>query len=325
MARVNEIDGAARGTVQPPSAPTPPFAQKVPARGNSRELGSTPTLGTHDDGAQPAAKGTMLLRKGLLGSHGAAGMSQALAPISAPIKRSEHMAPVSGRFQDLAYSTDIANRQGAVVYATELEKRRSGGRLDQDPQALAQARALFARMVAAAIRIRPDAASWGWELHQSSDPGDDAAAMAGGKVLVGGDFIASYHLTDEEVAVVLAHEIAHSLAEHTRETVTFVMRLNPKFPGRDYDDAEAQIGWDFGTALALTPLSRTQEREADQIGIEIARVAGIPAEAVLGFYRKLVEHQSSSGSPLVKTHDSPVEREQHARAYVSGWVGGPPE
>ena len=137
-----------------------------------------------------------------------------------------------------------------------------------------------------AVELRPEAAQWSWEVHTTSDPEVDAICMAGGKILVGSAFVRRLALTDGELAVLLAHEVAHVVAEHARETFSEALLLN-RLPAVPLDVVMARLDSDLSLQIRLSTLSSLQESEADQLGMVLAHRAGWPPAGMVSFYRKL--------------------------------------
>jgi predicted Zn-dependent protease len=132
--------------------------------------------------------------------------------------------------------------------------------------------------------------------------------MGGGKLLVGTYYIKHYKLSNDELAVALAHEIGHVIAEHVREQVSAAARFNTSVPLRTLKVADVinAMQSDISVFLRLQPLSRLQEMEADDIGIELVARAGIPPAAVVSFYSKIAK--DDNGPSLFNTHGSVAQR-----------------
>ena len=234
--------------------------------------------------------------------------------LAAPLAGAE--VPVTDREQKLAFSAVELHLLADAAYRNTLREQRRRAMLDRDRGAVRKLRRLAGRLIAQAIRLKPEAADWKWEIHLSDDPQVDAYCMAGGKLLVGSRFIASYHLSDEELAIVLGHEIGHAIAEHIREQATAVLLRNPKNLHRKLPDVLAKMDSDLSVYLALMPLSRAQEIEADQIGIRLAAMAGFRPATAISFYRKLARGEQAA-RPLFDTHGSSDLRRRVAAAIVA--------
>lgn len=196
--------------------------------------------------------------------------------------------PDSGRWQELRYSAEEVDASMEDRYIDQLVELAAAGRLDEDRALLARLRYIGAELVRAAVELKPQAQHWRWEFHTTGDAGVDAICMAGGKILIGSAFVRQLALTDGELATLLAHEVAHALAEHHRETFSEAMLLN-RVPVLPLEVVMARLDSDLSLQIRLSPLSRLQESEADQLGMVLAHRAGWSARDMLGFYRKLAD------------------------------------
>jgi predicted Zn-dependent protease len=214
--------------------------------------------------------------------------------------------PVNGRPQDLAFSSDEVQTMAASAYHQSLRELTRHAALDRNPQLLARVRRIAQPIIAQALLLKPEAAQWNWEIHVAQANQIDAYCMAGGKILVGAGFLEKQALTDGEIAALLAHEIAHAIAEHVREELSTVRRLSPDYAYFSLEEVTGLLGWDLSVSLRLAPLSRLQELEADDIGITLAARAGFDPRALVRFYRKL--SRDGAGNSLLDTHGSNVDR-----------------
>jgi len=228
------------------------------------------------------------------------------------------VVPVSGRVQHLLFTREQVQAVAARAYHHEIDLLADKGQLDTDRQTLQRVRTICSRLIAQAIRLQPAAVRWAWEVHTTSSPDVNAHSMAGGKILVGAHFLHSYKLSDNELAVVLAHEIAHVIAEHVREQVSLAASFNKSLPphARKVADVIEDMQSDLSVYLRLMPLSRLQEMEADDIGIELAARAGIPPNAVISFYAKLAKDQTADHS-IFNTHGAIAQRIKFANSMAS--------
>jgi predicted Zn-dependent protease len=195
--------------------------------------------------------------------------------------------PESGRWQDLDFGEAEMNSVSGARYHDMLRDLAGKRRLDDDWAQLRRIHRISGGLVRAAIAVKPAVASWRWEAHSTSDPAYEALCMPGGKLLIGTHFIRKLALTDGELATLLGHEIAHALADHYRETLTAVRRLNSDHPDRSLDTLMEQLETDLRLQLRLSTLNRIQEAEADQLGMSLAHHAGWRASSMVSFYRKL--------------------------------------
>src|SRR5438046_4461048 len=104
--------------------------------------------------------------------------------------------------------------QADAAYREHLESLKGRGLLDLDAELVERARAIMARLLGPAAELRPESRAWKWEIHVSGEQGASASCIAGGKMIVGAAFVRRLALTDPELAMLLAHEMAHALAGH---------------------------------------------------------------------------------------------------------------
>src|SRR5207302_9480691 len=127
------------------------------------------------------------------------------------------------------------------------------------------------RLVAQAIKFRPDSAGWRWEVQVINDPKTvNAFCMAGGKMAIYTGMWEQLKISDDELAQVMGHEISHALLDHTRERMSMARTTSL---GVSLLGAVAGIGsaggqaMDAAAQLAVTlPNSRESEAEADAVG-----------------------------------------------------------
>lgn len=81
--------------------------------------------------------------------------------------------------------------------------------------------AIATRLVNEASVFRPDAPRWDWQLVLIDLPNLSATCTAGGRITIFTGLIARLHLGDDEIAAIMAHEIAHAMREHSRERLSW--------------------------------------------------------------------------------------------------------
>jgi predicted Zn-dependent protease len=176
------------------------------------------------------------------------------------------------------------------------------------------------RLIAQAVRFRPDSASWNWEVQVIDDPKQvNAFCMAGGKMAIYSGMWEQLKATDDEIAQVMGHEIGHALANHTQERMSVAMGVGvtTTIAAILVSSRQSSIGNDLAltgmqlaavTAITL-PNSRDGETEADQIGIELAARAGYDPAAAVTLWEKMAKLGGGKGPPeFLSTHPSPQNR-----------------
>jgi len=223
--------------------------------------------------------------------------------------------PVNGRTQNMAFTREQVQAISAAAYDQSLQEFARQGKLDQNPRLLARVRKIAARLITQAVDVKPGAARWNWEVHVAGADGLDAYCMAGGKILVGAAFLEGQQFTDSELAALLAHEIAHAIAEHVREELSTVRQLSPAYGHFSLEEVTGILDWDLSVSFKLLPLSRLHELEADDIGIYLAAKAGFNPQALARFYRKL--GRLDGGPAFFDTHGPSDQRMRAVEAFAA--------
>jgi predicted Zn-dependent protease len=211
-----------------------------------------------------------------------------------------------------------ASRQ---AYAQEMGKYQKEGKLVSDPKVLERVRKITERLVAQAVKMRPDSAQWQWSVQVIDDPKTvNAWCMAGGRMAVYTGLILKVDPTDDELAQVMGHEIAHALANHTAERMSTAMAANAGIiaaglmsdnPGQTMAMAAAAA-----TVAIKLPNSRTSENEADQIGIELAARAGYDPRAAITLWQKMAKVGGGAPPEFLSTHPSDATRQERLGALA---------
>ena len=221
----------------------------------------------------------------------------------------------TGRSQLLLISEEQAIEASTVAYAQQLEPYEKEGKLDNDPELKARVHLITGRLITQAIKLRPETQDWDWSIKIIDDPKTaNAWAMAGGKMAIYTGFIEQVKPTDDELANVLGHEIAHALAKHTAERMSVAMasQLGIMIVGMASDRPGATMA---GAALAAQlaiqlPNSRTSESEADEIGIELAAKAGYNPQGAVTLWNKMGKLSDNRPPEFLSTHPDPENREE---------------
>lgn len=235
-------------------------------------------------------------------------------------------APVTGRKQFMLVPESQAISASTQAYVQTLDPIRKQGKLNDDPAVKARVDKITSRLVAQAIQYRPETADWDWQVAVIDDPNTlNAWCMAGGKMAIYTGIIQKLNLTDDEIAQVMGHEIAHALAKHTAERMSTAMasqaalQVGAILLGND--SAASQLGLQ-AAAVATTvgvqlPNSRKQESEADRIGIELAAKAGYDPNAAPRLWQKMTAASGGKGqSDFLSTHPADEKRQAALAALV---------
>ena len=213
---------------------------------------------------------------------------------------------------DLAFDAITVESVAEQTYRARLRTLAADGRLDVDAPLLARLRGLIAGLRAAVQLERPEAAAIAWEIHTCRRCDENASAMAGGRLLVGEQFVAGLALTDDELGYVLAHEMAHVLAEHTREFATTARYFVGNGRNRDYEDIQNELNESIGLNLRMAPVYAQQEFEADYIGFVLGARSGFDPEAMPRMLLKL----STANTSVFALHPDTAARMQRVQATL---------
>lgn len=171
-------------------------------------------------------------------------------------------------------------------------------------------RAIADRIIPFAPRFNPRAANWQWEINLIGSKDINAFCMPGGKIAFFTGLLNTLQLTDDEVAVVMGHEVAHALREHARErmaksglTQIGAGVLGLVIGGGRYSDA-----FRAGGNLLTLKFSRDDESEADVVGLDLAARAGFDPRAGLSLWEKMDAANKRKPPQWLSTHPSGPNR-----------------
>ena len=230
--------------------------------------------------------------------------------------------PVTGRSQFMIISENqaiVASRNAYVQMLAPLDEK---GKIDNDPALKARVDLITARLIAQAIKYRPETSKWDWQVKIIDDPETvNAFCMAGGKMAIYTGLVQKLDASDDEIAQVMGHEIAHALSAHTAEKMSIALATDLAVTAYAVSSDEpgvALAGASLAAALAIKlPGSRIAESEADVIGIELAARAGYDPNAAVSLWRKMARESGSSGSfDFFSTHPAPEKRMEKLRSLV---------
>ena len=196
------------------------------------------------------------------------------------------------------------------------------GKLNENQTTLDRVRAVAARIEPQTSVFRRDAPAWKWEVNIISSDELNAFCMPGGKIMFYSGLITQLHLSDDEIAIVMGHEISHALREHSREQISQTIAAQTAIDigttllglGGDSTDL-ATIGY---KNFIATKFSRTDESEADRIGLELSARAGYDPRAGVTLWKKMIKASQGNGHPpeFLSTHPAEQNRIQEIEALL---------
>lgn len=211
--------------------------------------------------------------------------------------------------------------QAAVQqYGELLAQARQQGALAQPGNAqLQRLQTIAQRLIPQALAWNDRARGWKWEVNLIGSKQINAFCMPGGKIVFFTGLIDQLQLTDDEIAMVMGHEMAHALREHSREQLAKTqatdlgIRLGAAIFGLgDMGTAAANLG---GKLLTLK-FSRSDESDADLVGLEMAARAGYNPQASVTLWEKMGQANGSGSIGFLSTHPTGPDRIAKLQANV---------
>ncbi len=167
-------------------------------------------------------------------------------------------------------------------------------------------------------------AGYQWEFNLVQDNSVNAWCMPGGKVVIYSGILPITQ-TEEGLAVVMGHEIAHAIARHGNERMSQMLTMqmggialdvammNQPNETRQLFNTAYSIGSTVGVML---PFSRKHESEADRLGLVFMAMAGYnPVEAV-GFWRRMSSVGGAKPPQFMSTHPSDEKRIKNIKKHM---------
>jgi predicted Zn-dependent protease len=172
-------------------------------------------------------------------------------------------------------------------------------------------RAIAARITPFAPPWNPRANQWKWEINLLGSPELNAFCMPGGKIAFYMGILQKLQLTDDEVATIMGHEVAHALREHARERMGKSMAtqgalgIGAAILGLG-DLGRVAAG--AGAQLLSLKFGRNDETEADIVGMDLAARAGYDPAAGVTLWQKMMAGSKGAPPQWLSTHPAGTER-----------------
>lgn len=217
--------------------------------------------------------------------------------------------PVSGRKQFVLVSEEQAQSSSAQAYAKTVGEAQQKGKLSTNAALDNRVRRITDRLIAEAKLMYPPSRDWKWSVAVIDEPTLNAWCMPGGKMAIYTGIIQKLKLSDDEIAQVMGHEIAHALLGHGRERMSRAMATQGGLM-----IGSIVVGQDLSVLapvadIALTlPNSREGESEADRYGVELAARAGYDPHAAVSLWKKMSAADGNGPPQFLSTHPSPDNR-----------------
>ena len=212
-------------------------------------------------------------------------------------------------------------KSAAQQYSQMLAEAKAQGALASPNNAqLQRLRAIAQRLVPHTPQWNERAPGWKWEVNLIGSKQINAFVMPGGKIVFYTGILDQLQLTDDEIAMVMGHEMAHALREHARERLAksqvtgMGLSLGAQLLGLgDMGNLAANLG----TELLTLQYSRSDESEADLVGLEIAARAGYDPKAAITLWQKMAKATGDKGGmAFLSSHPSGPNRIKELEANL---------
>ncbi len=243
----------------------------------------------------------------------AAGVATAVALVMSPLALSTAVAREgvdmrgTSAFARLVPAEDV-ERSAAAQYAQMMQDANSKKALapKDHPQAI-RLRAIAAKIIPFSLEWNDRAKSWKWEVNLIGSNQINAFCMPGGKIAFYSGILDQLKLTDDEVAMIMGHEIAHALREHARERMGKGAATNIGAGVLSQLFGLGQVGQtltNYGAQLLNLQFGREDESEADLVGLELGARAGYDPRAGITLWQKMATASRGAPPQWLSTHPS---------------------
>ena len=225
--------------------------------------------------------------------------------------------PKRGGIASSLASSEALEKQAIAQY-TQLLKQASSQRALAPPDypPLLRLQKIAQRLIPYTHRFSDRSDAWRWEVNLIGSKQVNAFVMPGGKIVFFTGIIDRLKLTDDEIAMIMGHEMAHALLEHGRERAgqqklaqiaTLGASVFSQILG--YGDLGGQLA-SGASQLTLLKFNRGDETEADLVGMDIASRAGFDPRAAVKLWQKMSGMSQGSGAPpeFFSTHPANATR-----------------
>lgn len=189
---------------------------------------------------------------------------------------------------------------------------------DSDPQVV-RLRAIAKRLIPHSLEWNKRASNWPWEVNLLKAKEINAFCMPGGKIAFYSGILEQLQLNDDEVAMIMGHEMAHALREHARARMgkSAATRIGASLLSSVLglgNTGDALLN--MGSQLLTLKFSREDESEADLIGMELAARSGYDPRAGVTLWQKMAAASKGAPPQFMSTHPSSGTRIQDIEASL---------
>lgn len=273
-----------------------------------------------NDSSTPPSTHRWSSRRGFLLASGAAAAST-LLPTEAEAQVEVGSASGMRRLVPAQQLEGAASQQ----YRQMMEQARRQGALAPDGHAqVVRLRRIARDLIPFTPPWNPRARDWQWEVNLIGSDQINAFCMPGGKIAFYTGILDKLQLNDNEVAMIMGHEMAHALREHARarlaktQATSIGLSLGAQLLGLgDLGNVAANLG----TQLLSLKYSRDDETDADLVGLELAARGAFHPQASVTLWEKMTAQGGGSGPGFLSTHPSGPNRIRELQGNVPKVMG----
>ena len=168
--------------------------------------------------------------------------------------------------------------------------------------------------------------NFAWEFSLVKDNQVNAFCMPGGKIVVY-EGLMNIISSEDELAVVIGHEVAHAVAKHSNERMSqqILAQYGAQILSQGLSQKSAAVQQIAGSVFGLgaqygvmLPFSRKHEYEADYMGLIFMRMAGYNPDVAVNFWEKMSSGSAQKVPELLSTHPSDANRIQKIKESLPG-------
>lgn len=225
--------------------------------------------------------------------------------------------PITGRKQHLSVSDEQILSLSTQQYAQYMATAKKSANATQTAmvQRVGKRLANAVTTYLSANGYASELKNFQWEFNLVENNEFNAFCMPGGKIVVYTGLL-PYAKSEDELAVVLGHEIAHAVAKHSAEKISQQQRaqIGASLLGAALGTTStstqqlAQAAFGFGANSLLRKFSRKDETEADYMGIVFAAIAGYNPQAAIDFWGRVAQNSSGSQPAFFSDHPTDAQR-----------------
>ncbi|MBR5727751.1 MAG: M48 family metallopeptidase [Muribaculaceae bacterium] len=238
--------------------------------------------------------------------------------------------PITGRKQLNLVSDEQVLSSSIASYNSFMTSAKQANAISKDQAKTAQVIRVGQKIAAAteaylrATGLESDIKNFAWEFNLVKSDEMNAWCMPGGKIVVYEGLMKIVN-SDDDLAVVLGHEVAHAVAKHSNERMSQQVAaqagaqvLAGVLSGQSYQTQTiAQQVYGLGAQYGvMQPFSRKHESEADKMGLVLMTIAGYNPQNAITFWQKMSANSQTSVPEFLSSHPSHETRIKDLTKWV---------